>query len=288
MTPIKEYTAIKKAELKQKIAESGIRPRLAVIQVGNDPASESYIRGKKKDCEEVGIECLHIEYDENVTEKKLIATIHNLNYSGTVFWTPKENRSVAVNGIIVQLPLPKHINVKHIQGAISQYKDVDGFHPLSLFQPCTPLGIINYLKYNNYQFEGKRACVVGRSDIVGKPLAKMLTDLDCTVTLCHSKTYDLSYHTYHSDIVFTCIDKLGYFNYADFGDDTDIIDIGLGRSEEGKLIGNIHPGYLDCMRDNGLSDRIIISGTGGVGLLTRLELLNNTYEAAMMQCGRKG
>ena len=286
MISVKEYVDIKKVELKQKIAESGITPRLAIIQVGNNPASDSYIRGKKKDCEEVGIECIHIKYDENVTEKELINVVRNLNYSGTVYWTPIENQSIGVHGVIVQLPLPKHINIKNIQGAISQYKDVDGFHLLSRFQPCTPLGVINYLKYNNYQFEGKNACVVGRSDIVGKPLARMLTDLDCTVTLCHSKTRtsDLCHSIYEADIVFTCIDKVGYFSSFNFNNKQDIIDIGLGRSKDGKLIGNIEHEDVCCLT-KGNPYRILISGTGGVGLLTRLTLLENTYKAMIMQCG---
>lgn len=283
MISIKEYTAIKKAELKQKIAESGITPRLAVIQVGNDPASESYIRGKKKDCEEVGIECDVIKAPDDVSESELIHFIRCMN-TNDVHVGPFCHVECP-HGIIVQLPLPKHINVKHIQGAISQYKDVDGFHPLSCFKPCTPLGIINYLKYNNYQFEGKNACVVGRSDIVGKPLARMLTDLDCTVTLCHSKTDNLSDYLYNADIVFTCIDKVGYFNVLDFNSSTDIIDIGLGKSEDGKLVGNITSNSVPQLIEE-KPDRIVISGTGGVGLLTRLTLLENTYEAAMMQCGR--
>lgn len=283
MTSIKEYTAIKKAELKQKIAESGINPRLAVIQVGNDPASMSYIRGKVRDCEEVGIECLIFGFGENVTETELLNQIRRLNNRRETYMGRDTSRPF-IHGIIVQLPLPKHINVKNIQNAIFNFKDVDGFHPLSCFQPCTPLGIINYLKYNNYQFEGKNACVVGRSDIVGKPLARMLTDLDCTVTLCHSKTYDLNRHMYSADLVITCTDKVGYFGISDFDDLTDIIDVGLGRSEDGKLMGNIHSYHLPRLHVEN-PERILISGTGGVGLLTRLTLLENTYEAMMMQCG---
>ena len=199
MISCKEYAEIKKAELKEKIAELGFTPKLAVIQVGDNPASNSYIAGKKKDCEEVGIELVHLVYPKDISQNELIAEV-------AYFCSLPYN-----TGLIVQLPLPDHINVKEIQKHIWKTKDVDGFHPSSFFDPCTPLGIINYLKYNDYEFEGKNALVIGRSDIVGKPLARMLTDLDCTVTLAHSKTYNLSDHTCTADILFTCIDKIGYF-----------------------------------------------------------------------------
>lgn len=271
-TSIKDYVAIKKAELKEKISELGFTPKLVVIQVGDNPASNSYIAGKKRDCEEVGIEMHLGRFAEDVSEEYLRDAVLNINCG------------CDVNGIIVQLPLPDHINVKNVQHYIFPEKDVDGFRVDSPFEPCTPLGIINYLKYNDYQFEGKDALVIGRSDIVGKPLARMLTDLDCTVTLAHSKTEDMYNKLDGAQLVFTCIDKLEYFDaYDDFALSADIIDIGLGRNSSGNLVGNIDRDSLDFAREHGFKDRFIISGPGGVGLLTRLTLLENVYKAALIK-----
>lgn len=264
-TSIKDYVALKKAELKEKAAQLNIPPVLLVIQVGDNPASNSYIAGKKRDCAEVGIIAVHVKLSEEATEDEIIDLFYKFD----------------CDGIIVQLPLPKHINVKNIQRHIPLEKDVDGFRAESPFEPCTPLGIINYLKYNGYQFEGKDALVIGRSDIVGKPLARMLTDLDCTVTLAHSKAHGVIEKAEEADIVFTCIDKVEHFDaYADFLLDVDIVDIGLGRNADGKLVGNLMQSTLDVANARAVNGRFIISGTGGVGLLTRLALLENVCKAA--------
>lgn len=264
-TSIKDYVALRKADLKEKVAQLDIPPVLLVIQVGDDPASNSYIAGKKRDCAEIGVIALHAKLSEEATEDEIIDLFYKFD----------------CDGIIVQLPLPKHINVKNIQRHILFEKDVDGFRAESPFEPCTPLGIINYLKYNGYQFEGKDALVIGRSDIVGKPLARMLTDLDCTVTLAHSKTRGLYNKCEEADIIFTCIDKVDYFDaYANFMLDTDIVDIGLGRNADGKLVGNLMPSTLDLANAHAANGRFIISGTGGVGLLTRLALMENVCKAA--------
>lgn len=274
MISCKEYAEIKKAELKEKIAELGFTPKLVVIQVGDNPASNSYIAGKKKDCEEVGIKMEHFVYPEDISQDELAEeTLFICSFPSTT-------------GVIVQLPLPSHVNVKSIQHHIYKHKDVDGFRNDSPFDPCTPLGIINYLKYNNYEFEGKNALVIGRSDIVGKPLARMLTDLDCTVTLAHSKSC-LTDALKHKDIAFTCIDKLEYFDaYGEFDDNTDIIDIGLGRNADGKLVGNLNA-YTVELANNSMSrfGSFVISGPGGVGLLTRVALLENMYKAALLRKG---
>ena len=185
----------------------------------------------------------------------------------------------------MQLPLPDHIDVKNIQRCIPLDKDVDGFRVDSPFEPCTPLGVINYLKHNDYQFAGKDALVIGRSDIVGKPLARMLTDLDCTVTLAHSKTSKPYRHCGSADIIFTCIDKIEYFDAHNDFPSVNIIDIGLGRNAEGKLVGNLN--HLSVLKELEYRQRwkhpsFIISGPGGVGLLTRLTLLENVYKAAQM------
>ena len=268
MISCKDYAALKKEELKMKIDERVIiRPQLAVIQIGDNPASNSYIKGKQKDCEEVGIFFSHYKFSNDISNDELKEFILDLN------------ENPIYNGIILQLPVPSHIDVKDIQRLIDSAKDVDGFNPDSSFQPCTPLGVINYLKFNGYHFRGKNACVIGRSDIVGKPLAKMLLDLDCTVTVCHSKS-DLRSVLPCQDIIFTCINQIEFFDETYFAPYQDVIDIGLGKGTDGKLHGNLtEAAYLQQKEYTGTNNSVVISGTGGVGLLTRLELLNNTYKA---------
>ena len=268
MISCKDYAALKKEELKTKIDEHIIiRPYLAVIQIGDDPASNSYIKGKQRDCEEVGIFFSHYRFSSDISHDELKEFIADLN------------EDPIYNGIILQLPVPSHIDVKDIQRLIDPAKDVDGFNPDSSFQPCTPLGIINYLKFNGYHFRGKNACVIGRSDIVGKPLAKMLLDLDCTVTVCHSKS-DLRSVLPCQDIIFTCINQIEFFDETYFAPYQDVIDIGLGKGTDGKLHGNLtEAAYLQQKEYTGTNNSVVISGTGGVGLLTRLELLNNTYKS---------
>lgn len=268
MISCKDYAALKKEELKTKIDEHIIiRPYLAVIQIGDDPASNSYIKGKQRDCEEVGIFFSHYRFSSDISHDELKEFIADLN------------EDPIYNGIILQLPVPSHIDVKDIQRLIDSDKDVDGFNPDSYFQPCTPLGVINYLKFNGYHFRGKNACVIGRSDIVGKPLAKMLFDLDCTVTVCHSKS-DLRSVLPCQDIIFTCINQIEFFDETYFAPYQDVIDIGLGKGTDGKLHGNLtEAAYLQQKEYTGTNNSVVISGTGGVGLLTRLELLNNTYKA---------
>jgi methylenetetrahydrofolate dehydrogenase (NADP+)/methenyltetrahydrofolate cyclohydrolase len=270
MLTCKEYAELKKKELKKYIEDNGLKPCLVVIQVGDRPESNSYIRGKMRDCEEVGIEYKIHKYSDNVDQKLLEGVIKAINMNDDV------------HGIILQLPVPEHIDVKRLQKLIYPSKDVDGFNKLSNFDPCTPKGVIDYLKYNNYEFEGKDALVIGRSDIVGKPLARMLTDLDCTVTLAHSMSRDLDGKIAYADIVFTAINAIEYFDCTDFpiSPDTDVIDIGLGISSDGKLHGNIDRDQVDYIKKLQFNDRFIISGTGGVGLLTRLALLENVVKAA--------
>lgn len=267
MISCKEYTQLKKDELKKKIADQNLDIKLVIIQVGDDPASNSYIKGKMKDCNEVGIQMQVIKFEASATYR-IIRIINMLN----------ENKTVT--GILVQLPLPDDIDVKAVQNAISPEKDVDGFGEHTCFKPCTPLGIINYLKYIDYSFEGKNACVIGRSRTVGLPLAKMLLDENCTVTVCHSKTKNLTRIIQRSDIVFTAIDKPAYFYDPEtFELGQDIIDIGLGRDDTGKLCGNISRNYADVLRKfYEPTDGIFLSGVGNVGLLTRLALLENLYK----------
>ena len=272
MLSCKEYTDLRKKELKAYIEEKGLKPKLVVIQVGDRPESNSYIRGKMRDCKEVGIECEVRKYPYNTKTDRLIDHIR------------ESNRDRETHGIIVQLPLPDHVDVKRIQSWIVEDKDVDGFNINSPFDPCTPSGVIGYLKHVGYDFEGKDALVIGRSDIVGKPLARMLTDLDCTVTLAHSKTPDESivYHSDRTDIIFTAIDKIEYFAMIQTSNTKqipDIIDIGLGIGGDGKLHGNFKKECIEDFKEL-WPEKICISGTGGVGLLTRLALLENVVKAA--------
>lgn len=268
MLSCKDYTKNRKGELAQYIKNHQLKPSLVVIQVGNRPESNSYIRGKVEDCEEVGIGCRLIKLVNETGEETLLELIQELNAQSDV------------HGIIVQLPLPKHIDVKKIQETIDPAKDVDGFNHISQFEPCTPLGVINYLKYIGYEFEGKNALVIGRSDIVGKPLARMLTDLDCTVILAHSKTRAITRHMIDSDIIFTCINEIGYYDLSYKHQLSPyVIDIGLGADKDGKLCGNLSRELAEWHKEV-WNKELCISGVGGVGLLTRLSLLENTVKAA--------
>ena len=265
METIKDYVSKRKEQLKKQVNKE---KALVIIQVGNNPASNSYVKGKLADCEEIGLKAMLLNYNEEAIKntKALIDLINGLN---------RERRCA---GVIVQLPLPKYIDIKAVQCAIEPKKDVDGFHPMSKHVACTPLGVVNYLKNQNYKFEGKNALVIGRSDIVGKPLAQLLTKLNCTVTIAHSKTREESLKRYigNSDIVFTAIDKIEHYgmDYAEcFGKVPTIIDIGLGRNEQGKLKGNLSTELAEHLRERG---NFVVSGIGGVGLLTRLQLLENT------------
>lgn len=266
---IKEYVAERKEQLKKQANKEAC---LVIVQVGNNPASNSYVKGKLSDCEEIGQKAMLLKYDEeNIKDTEtLIHIIEHLN---------EEERCA---GIIVQLPLPKYIDIKAVQLAIDPKKDVDGFHPMSEHTACTPLGVVNYLKNQGYKFEGKNALVIGRSDIVGKPLAQLLTNLNCTVTVAHSKTraMDLKRYIEFSDIVFTAIDKIEHFgaDYIPYFSLAPVtIDIGLGRNEEGKLRGNLSSELVEHLKERG---NFVVSGIGGVGLLTRLQLLENTIDAA--------
>jgi methylenetetrahydrofolate dehydrogenase (NADP+)/methenyltetrahydrofolate cyclohydrolase len=268
MESIKEYVAKRKEQLKKQTNKD---KALVIIQVGNNPASNSYVKGKLFDCEEIGLKAMLLKYDEEAIKntETLIRIIEQLN---------AEERCT---GIIVQLPLPKYIDIKTVQLAIDPKKDVDGFHPMSEHVACTPLGVINFLKNMDYNFTGKNALVIGRSDIVGKPLAQLLTNLNCTVTIAHSKTpkEDLKHHIKFADIVFTAIDKIEHYgmDYEPyFGLVPVIIDIGLGRNEQGKLKGNLSTELVEHLKEHG---NFVISGIGGVGLLTRLQLLENTVNA---------
>ena len=259
---IKEFCAERKAQLKEIVDRdfsNGIaKPRLAVFQVGSVEASTRYIKNKKKDCEEVGIEFEWYYYPEDITTEELKCEIIDLmDY---------------VDGLIVQMPLPDHIDVEVLKMAIDPKHDVDGFHPQSMFSPCTPAGIIDYLSTGcGFNFEGKNITIFGRSDIVGKPLAKMLTDLDATVTLCHSKTREKWDHIDRADLIISAVGQAKFLNC--YAIHIPVIDVGINFDENGKLVG-------DCFNTE---NRDVTPVPGGVGLLTRVALLDNVIAAALMR-----
>lgn len=228
-----------KDELREKMTElkaQGAERCLAVIQVGSDPASSVYVRNKKKACEYVGVKSLSYEMPEETTEEELLGLIGQLNSRADV------------NGILVQLPLPKHINEDRILLAIAPEKDVDGFHPVSVgnlsigrpgYVSCTPAGIIQLLKRSGIEIEGKECVVLGRSNIVGKPMAMLLLRENGTVTVCHSRTKNLKEITRRADILVAAVGKPKFVE-ADFvKDGAVVVDVGIHRNAEGKLCGDV-------------------------------------------------
>lgn len=258
---IKEYCTERKTALKEIINKDFVnvkKPTLAVIQIGNNEASNRYIKHKKNDCEEIGINFEWYYYEEEITTIDLVKEIEDL--------------LPYVDGLIVQMPLPDHIDISIIKNVIQPEKDVDGFNKLSFFEPCTPLGIIEYLENGcGYDFMGKNVTIFGRSDIVGKPLAKMLIDRDATVTLCHSKTKNKQMHINTADLIVSAVGKAKFLNcYSIY---VPVIDVGINFDENGKLVGDC---YNTEFRD-------VTPVPGGVGLLTRLALLENVIAAARLR-----
>ena len=249
---IKEYTKALKEQFKNRIAAIGDAPKLAIIQVGNVEASNRYIKNKIKDCEEVGIIADVYQYPEDITEHELC---ENIKFDQEHY-----------DGVIVQLPLPPHIREKVVVAAINPLKDVDGFHPDSPYNPATPGGIMKYLRACEFDLAGKDVVIIGRSNIVGKPLARMMTDADATVTLCHSKS-KLSHHLYGADLIVTAVCKAGFLNCYPIH--VPVIDVGINFDKDGKLCG-------DCFNTEG---RDVTPVPGGVGLLTRCALLENVIDA---------
>ena len=260
----KEYAANLKEELKELCEKSPRQRCLTVVQIGNDAASNSYVNGKRKDCEYVGIKFNHVHITdyENLDESDLCQIIKELDNS-------KE-----VDGIIIQLPIPDKYNVKTLQQLISPKKDVDGFRKDSLYNPCTPQGIIDWLEANDIDLRGKLVTVLGRSEIVGKPLVNMLIEKGATVINCNSKTpkYHMENFMKMSDIVISAIGKPKEFNSFDFDLDTIIIDVGINRDNCGKLCGDIDKEDID---DYFYGRCYVTPVPGGVGLLTRVTLLKN-------------
>ena len=269
---IKDELKERTGQLKQK----GISVCLAVIQVGNNPASTVYVGNKKKACAYVGIESLAYELPEETTEEELLKLVRELN--------EKEE----VDGILVQLPLPKHIDEDKVIQTISPLKDVDGFHPQSVgalsigqkgFISCTPAGIIQLLKRSGVTIDGKECVIIGRSNIVGKPMALLLLRENGTVTVCHSHTADLKEVTKRADILIVAIGRAKMVDDSYIKEGAVVIDVGMDRDENGKLCGDV-----DFEAVKGKAGAIT-PVPGGVGPMTIAMLMHNCVEAALQKKG---
>lgn len=274
------------AEIKRDIAadvvkyasQYGRAPHLVVILVGEDPASVSYVTGKAKDSEEVGFKNTTIRRPETVSEQEILDLIKELNEDSTV------------DGILVQLPLPKHISEEKVIAAISKEKDVDGFHPLNvaaLWQkqecilPCTPKGVIKLLDKAGVEIAGKKAVVIGRSNIVGLPVSKLLLDRNATVTICHSRTKNLAEVTREADILVVAIGRPKFVTADMVGEGAAVIDVGVNRDPEtGKLCGDVD--FEACKE----KASVITPVPGGCGPMTRACLMENTIECYLNQVAK--
>jgi methylenetetrahydrofolate dehydrogenase (NADP+) / methenyltetrahydrofolate cyclohydrolase len=263
---IKDELKAKAAKLKQQ----GIEITLAVVQVGNDPASSVYVGNKKKACEYIGIRSLAYELPEETTQEELIDLVEKLN------------KDTSVNGILVQLPLPKHIDEDTIIKTISPLKDVDGFHPQSVgalsigqkgFVSCTPAGIVQLLKRSGVELEGKECVIIGRSNIVGKPMALLMLRENATVTICHSRTKNLKEVAKRADILIVAIGKPLFVTKDFVKEGAVVIDVGIHRNENNKLCGDVD--YEDVLP----LVSAITPVPGGVGPMTIAMLMNNCVEA---------
>ncbi|WP_226035059.1 bifunctional methylenetetrahydrofolate dehydrogenase/methenyltetrahydrofolate cyclohydrolase FolD [Aquibacillus saliphilus] len=269
-----ELAANLRSEMKIEVdalREKGIIPTLTVVIIGDDPASKSYVRGKQKASKEVGVESNLIELPSTTSQQELLNLIDQLNED-------KVN-----HGILVQLPLPKHIDEQIIIEAISPSKDVDGFHPINIgrmisgkdtFFPCTPFGIITMLKSKNIEIEGKKAVVVGRSNIVGKPVGQLLLNENATVTYCHSKTKNMREFTEDADILIVAVGKEHFLTGDDIKTGAVVVDVGVNRMANGKLTGDVE---FESAKEKA---SYITPVPKGVGPMTITMLLHNTIKSA--------
>lgn len=256
---VKEYVKVRKEEIKELVSKMEIKPSIAIVQVNEDAGSNAYVKGKLKDAAELGINADLIKLPLDTSEAELLNVIEELN------------NDEAHDGFIVQMPLPKQINEDKVKLAVSPKKDVDGFHPLSSLSPCTPKGIMNYLHHEGIQILGKNAVVLGRSNIVGKPMAHLLLKESANVTVLHSKTTfeDMSRYIANADIIVVAIGKQHFLdNRFQYKESAAIIDVGISRDENG-LHGDALPN---------LPVKLQTPVPGGVGLLTRLALYENLLE----------
>lgn len=270
------------AQVKARVAEEAKtlprRPGLAVILVGEDPASRVYVSGKEKDCAECGFESFGYQLPAEITQEELLSRIAALN------------ADQRVDGILVQLPLPKHLNEKALLQAISPEKDVDCFHPVNVgllaigtphFLPCTPAGVMEFLRAYDIPVAGKRCVVLGRSNIVGKPMAMLLMAANGTVTLCHSKTEDLASITRQADILVSAIGQTNSVTADMVKEGAVVIDVSMNRNAQGKLCGDVDFAQVEAKAS------AITPVPGGVGPMTRAMLMQNLLMAAKLHQGRK-
>ena len=258
-------------DVKEFIEKSGIKPGLAVILVGDNPASRVYVRNKHKACLDVGMESFQIEMPESTSEDELLSKIDELNSDSKV------------HGILVQLPLPKHISEEKVINRISPQKDVDAFHPENVgkivtgkydFIPCTPAGVMELLHFYNVDISGKECVVIGRSNIVGKPMSLLLLAENGTVTICHSKTKNLSEVTKRADIIVVAIGRAKFLTKDMVKPGAVVIDVGINRLDDGKLCGDVDFSEVEPLASK------ITPVPGGVGPMTITMLLKNTLTAA--------
>lgn len=270
----KEVKRIKLEELKNEVLKLDRPLGLTVIQVGDDSASNIYVKQKSKLANNLEFNFNHIKLEENVTEEEVLNIINSLN------------RDNCVDGILVQMPLPEHLNSRIIQNTISPLKDVDGLtdinmgmlvHKKNCLVPCTPLGVMELLKYYNIDVAGKNVVIVGRSDLVGRPMAEVMINNDATVTLCHSKTKNLKDITKNADVLVVAVGKAKLITSDMVKDGVVVVDVGINRLEDGSLCGDVD--------FDGVSSKCsyITPVPGGVGQMTVLELGYNTYKAYLLR-----
>ncbi|MER2007367.1 MAG: bifunctional methylenetetrahydrofolate dehydrogenase/methenyltetrahydrofolate cyclohydrolase FolD [Psychrobacillus sp.] len=255
----------------EHLKSKGITPGLAVVLVGSDPASQTYVNSKTRTCERLGMYSVMIELEENISEEELLTHVNKLNDDDKI------------HGILVQLPLPKQINEDRVIAAISPLKDVDGFHPVNVgkmligqptFLSCTPFGVMKLLEYSDIALEGKHAVVIGRSNIVGKPMGQLLLQKNATVTYCHSKTKDLHKFTKQADILVVATGQPKMINASHLKEGAVVIDVGIHRDENNKLSGDV-----DFASAKEIASKIT-PVPGGVGPMTIAMLMENTCLAA--------
>ena len=266
-----------RAEIEQLKAQ-GANPGLAVVLVGNNPASRVYVTNKEKDCAECGFRSYEYALPEETTEAELLELIDKLNADSTV------------SGILVQLPLPRQICEQTVLHAIAPEKDVDAFHPENVghimigdyrFLPCTPAGVIEMLDAMQIEIAGKHCVVIGRSNIVGKPMAMLLLHRSGTVTICHSRTPDLAAQTRQADILVSAVGKAGFVTADMVKEGAVVIDVGMNRDAAGKLVGDV------CYDEVAAKASAITPVPGGVGPMTRAILMRNTLTAAKLQAAKE-
>lgn len=270
----KQIAGLVTEKVKERVEDlksKGIVPGLAVVLVGSNPASQTYVNNKAKTCERLGMYSVLIELDENISETELLKNVEALN------------EDAKIHGILVQLPLPSQIDEDRVIAAISPQKDVDGFHPVNVgkmmigqpsFLPCTPFGVMKLLEYSDVEIAGKHAVIIGRSNIVGKPMGQLLLQKDATVTYCHSRTKDLQAFTKQADILIVATGRAKMIDASYIKDGAVVIDVGINRDENQKLCGDV-----DFESAQEVASKIT-PVPGGVGPMTIAMLMENTCLAA--------